>query len=115
MAYYFLLHVITGCICAFVAFKLNKSELLGFLCGIILGPLALFGLLFLWAFMPPTDLKNKNGLADIEYYAKQGKSSKFIARLLRLDQFAVDQACLKLLQEGKISEDNYETVTGRKV
>jgi len=88
-----------------IASSKNRSGVGWFLAGLFFGP---FGLLV--AFLPTID--SEYWLKDLQYYAKKGWTPGAISRHLLLDESVVKSAVLRLLKEGKITEDDCKKVVG---
>jgi len=80
-----------------------------FLAGLFLGP---FGLLV--AFLPKIDrtVLVETPLKDVEFHVKRGSSVKHITDTLSLTKDELEQACLRLLLENKITENDCIKVLG---
>jgi len=80
-----------------------------FLAGLFLGP---FGLLV--AFLPKIDrtVLVETPLKDVEFHVKRGSSVKHITDTLSLTKDELEQTCLRLLSEKKITEDDCIKVLG---
>jgi len=83
-----------------LAFRNNRGSMGWFLAGLFLGP---FGLLV--AFLPKIDrtVLVETPLKDVEFHVKRGSSVKHITDTLSLTKDELEQACLRLLLENKIT------------
>lgn len=80
-----------------------------FFAGLFLGPGAL-----LVAFLPKIDRTAfvENQIKDVEFHVKRGSAVKYIIDTLSLTKDELEQTCLRLLSENKITEDDCIKVLG---
>ncbi|MGO8880138.1 MAG: hypothetical protein ACLQMS_11595 [Desulfomonilaceae bacterium] len=80
-----------------------------FLAGLFLGPCGL-----LVAFLPKIDrtVLVETPIKDVEFHVKRGSSVKHITDTLSLTKDELEQACLRLLSENKITENDCIKVLG---
>ena len=66
------------------------------------------------AFLPKIDKTTfvDNQLKKLEFYVKQGASVKYIIEMLSLTKDELEQSCLRLVSENKITEDDCIKVLG---
>jgi len=91
------------------AFSNNRDIMGWFFAGLFFGP---FGLLV--AFLPKIDgtAFAETPLKDVEFHVKRGSSVKYITDTLSLTKNELEQACLRLVSENKITEDDCIKVLG---
>jgi len=97
--------IVTG-----VAAFINNRDVIGWLfAGLFLGP---FGLLV--ACLPKIDRTAfvVSQIQNVEFHVKRGSSIKYITDTLSLTKDELEQTCLRLLSEKKITEDDCIKVLG---
>ena len=91
------------------AFSNNRDIMGWFLAGLFLGPCGI-----LVAFLPKIDRTTfvEKQIENVEFHVKRGSSVKHITDTLSLTKDELEQACLRLLSENKITEDDCIKVLG---
>jgi len=92
-----------------LAFNNNRNTMGWLFAGLFLGP---FGLLV--AFLPKIDRTAfvENQFNNVEFHVKKGSSVKYITDTLSLTKDELEQTCLRLLSENRITEDDCIKVLG---
>ena len=92
-----------------LAFNNNRNTMGWLFAGLFLGPCGL-----LVAFLPKIDRTAfvENQFNNVEFHVKRGSSVKYITDTLSLKRDEIEQTCLRLLSENRITEDDCIKVLG---
>ena len=92
-----------------LAFNNNRNTMGWLFAGLFLGPCGLFV-----AFLPKIDRTAfvESQIKNVEFHVKRGSSAKYITDTLSLKKDEIEQICLRLLSENKITQDDCIKVLG---